>query len=78
MEPAVSMIRTVELTTFKLKMHSCEEVINANSGIDAWLLPQEEFVSRRIAERDDLYLVRSVASTDSTVHQRTELTLGST
>jgi hypothetical protein len=47
------MIQTVELTTFRLKKHSCEEFINANSGTDAWLIQQEEFISRRIAERDD-------------------------
>jgi hypothetical protein len=47
------MIQTVELTTFRLKKRSCEEFINANSGIDAGLIQQEEFISRRIAERDD-------------------------
>jgi hypothetical protein len=43
----------VELTTFRLKKHSCEEFINANRGIDAWLIQPEEFISRRIAELDD-------------------------
>jgi hypothetical protein len=47
------MIPTVGLTRFRLKKQSCEEFINAYSGIDAWLIQQEEFISRRIAERDD-------------------------
>jgi hypothetical protein len=43
----------VELKTFRLKKHSSEEFINANSGIDAWLIQPEEFISRRITELDD-------------------------
>lgn len=47
------MIQTVELTTFRLNKHSCEEFIDTNGGIDAWLIQQEQFISRRTAERDD-------------------------
>jgi hypothetical protein len=47
------MTEAIEVTTFKLKGHSCKEFVTANADIDAWLKRQRGFRSRRIAERDD-------------------------
>ena len=47
------MTEAVEVTTFKLKRHSCTAFVVANADIDAWLKRQPGFLSRRIAERDD-------------------------
>ena len=43
----------VEVTTFRLNGCSCAEFVAANAEVDAWLLRQPGFRSRRIAERDD-------------------------
>jgi len=43
----------IEITTFKLRGHSCEAFILANADVDAWLKRQPGFRSRRIAERED-------------------------
>ncbi|HEY5746203.1 MAG TPA: hypothetical protein VIU12_09025 [Chryseolinea sp.] len=43
----------IEITTFKLRGHSCEAFIAANEEVDAWLKRQPGFRSRRIAERKD-------------------------
>jgi hypothetical protein len=47
------MTEAIEVTTFKLKGHSCKDFVAANADIDAWLKRQPGFQSRRIAERDD-------------------------
>lgn len=49
-------MQSLEVTTFEL--HSGLTVAdfivaNANADVDAWLLKQTGFISRRIAERDD-------------------------
>lgn len=41
----------VEVTTFRLNGCSCAEFVAANADVDAWLLRQPGFRSRRIAER---------------------------
>jgi hypothetical protein len=47
------MTEAIEITTFKLRRHSCSEFVAANAEIDDWLRRQRGFRSRRIAERDD-------------------------
>ncbi|MBN9222229.1 MAG: hypothetical protein J0I79_30185 [Mesorhizobium sp.] len=47
------MTEAIEVTTFKLRGQSCAQFVAANADIDAWLLRQPGFLSRRIAERDD-------------------------
>ena len=47
------MAEALEITTFRLKGHSCADFIAANADIDAWLRQLPGFISRRIAERDD-------------------------
>ena len=47
------MSEAIEVTTFRLKGHSCGEFIAANAEIDGWLQRQPGFRSRRIAERYD-------------------------
>ena len=48
------MTEAIEVTTFKLtKGETIETFIAANADVDAWLLRQPGFVSRRIALRDD-------------------------
>jgi hypothetical protein len=47
-------MQALEVTTFKLSPGlTVEAFILANTDVDAWLLKQPGFVSRRIAERDD-------------------------
>jgi hypothetical protein len=47
-------MQALEVTTFKLGPGlTVEAFILANTDVDAWLLKQPGFVSRRIAERDD-------------------------
>lgn len=46
-------MEAIEVTTFRLNGHSCQEFIAANADIDAWLKRQPGFRSRRIVERDD-------------------------
>jgi biotin carboxylase len=43
----------LEITTFKLKGHTCKEFITANADIDEWLKAQPGFQSRWIAEQVD-------------------------
>lgn len=48
------MTEAVEITTFRLaKGVTMQGFIDANEDIDAWLLEQSGFVSRRICQRDD-------------------------
>jgi hypothetical protein len=47
------MTEAIEVTTFRLSGHSCQEFVAANAEIDDWLKRQPGFQSRRIAERDD-------------------------
>lgn len=47
-------MQALEVTTFKLRSGlTVADFITANTDVDAWLLKQPGFVSRRIAERDD-------------------------
>jgi len=41
----------VEMTTFKLKAHTCEQFIAANQEIDDFLKRQPGFISRRIFQQ---------------------------
>jgi hypothetical protein len=44
----------IEVTTFKLRSGlMVADFILANTDVDAWLLRQPGFISRRIAQRDD-------------------------
>lgn len=60
-------VQAIEVTTFKLKRGmAMEEFLAANADVDAWLLKQPGFVSRRIAQRDhggivDVLIWNSVA-----------------
>jgi hypothetical protein len=48
------MTEAVEITTFRLaKGLKMRDFIDANRDIDAWLMDQPGFVSRRICQRDD-------------------------
>jgi hypothetical protein len=48
------MTEAVEITTFRLAAGlSMKRFIKANEDIDAWLLEQPGFVSRRICQRED-------------------------
>lgn len=52
------MSEAIEITTFRLtKGVSCADFIAANADVDSWLAVQPGFRSRRIAERDDAYIV---------------------
>ena len=52
------MTEAVEITTFCLAAGlTMERFIKANRDIDAWLVDQPGFVSRRICQRDDYYVV---------------------
>jgi len=47
-------MQAIEVTTFKLNQRlTIEDFLVTNTDIDAWLLQQPGFVSRRIAQRDD-------------------------
>ena len=47
-------MEAIEVTTFKLSRGlTMADFIAANIDVDAWLLNQPGFVSRRIAQRDD-------------------------
>jgi hypothetical protein len=47
-------MQAIEVTTFRLKRGlTIEDFLTANTDVDAWLLKQPGFVSRRIAQRDD-------------------------
>ena len=47
-------MQAIEVTTFKLNQRlTIEDFLVANTDVDAWLLQQLGFVSRRIAQRDD-------------------------
>lgn len=47
-------MEAIEVTTFKLNRGlTVEDFIAANADVDAWLLRQPGFLSRRIAQRDD-------------------------
>ena len=47
-------MQAIEVTTFKLKRGlTIEDFLTVNTDVDAWLLKQPGFVSRRIAQRDD-------------------------
>ena len=48
-----AMTEAIEITSFRLNGCSCKEFIKANAEVDAWLIRQPGFRSRRIAERDD-------------------------
>ncbi len=52
------MTEAVEVTTFRLAAGlKMKDFIAANQDIDAWLLKQPGFVSRRICQRDDGYVL---------------------
>ena len=52
------MTEAVEITTFRLaKGVTMQGFITANEDIDAWLRKQPGFVSRRICQRDDGYVL---------------------
>lgn len=47
-------MEAIEVTTFKLSPGlTVGDFILANTDVDAWLLNQPGFISRRIAQRDD-------------------------
>jgi hypothetical protein len=47
-------MQAIEVTTFKLRPGlTMADFVTANADVDAWLLKQPGFVSRRIAERSD-------------------------
>lgn len=47
-------MQAIEVTTFNLQRGlKIEDFLVANTYVDAWLLKQPGFVSRRIAQRDD-------------------------
>lgn len=48
------MTDAVEITTFHLASgHTLKSFIDANADVDAWLVRQQHFVSRRILQRPD-------------------------
>ena len=48
------MTEAVEITTFRLAVGlTMQDFIDANQDIDAWLVDQPGFVSRRICKRED-------------------------
>jgi hypothetical protein len=52
------MTQAVEITTFRLAAGlTMKRFIAANRDIDAWLVEQPGFVSRRICRREDGYVV---------------------
>jgi hypothetical protein len=52
------MPRAIEITTFRLQPElSTTDFIAANADIDPWLETQPGFVSRRICEREDGYII---------------------
>jgi hypothetical protein len=52
------MNEAVEITTFRLvKSVTMQGFVKANRDIDAWLLQQPGFVSRRICQREDGHVV---------------------
>jgi hypothetical protein len=53
MQPDKNKQQGMEITTFKLRDHSCAAFIAANTAIDNWLKRQPGFQMRRIAERPD-------------------------
>jgi hypothetical protein len=47
-------MQAIEVTTFKLQRGlTIADFLVANTDVDAWLLKQPGFISRRIAQRDD-------------------------
>lgn len=47
-------MEAIEVTTFKLSRGlSVADFIAANTDVDAWLLKQPGFITRRIAQRSD-------------------------
>jgi hypothetical protein len=48
-----AMKEAIEITSFRLNGCTFKEFIKANAEVDAWLIRQPGFRSRRIAERDD-------------------------
>ena len=47
-------MQAIEVTTFNLQGSlTIEDFLLANADVDAWLLKQPGFISRRIAQRDD-------------------------
>jgi hypothetical protein len=51
-------MQAIEVTTFKLQRGlMTEDFLLANTDVDAWLLKQPGFISRRIAQRDDGVIV---------------------
>lgn len=47
-------MEAIEITTFRLTNDlTVADFISANADVDAWLLKQPGFISRRIAERSD-------------------------
>jgi hypothetical protein len=47
-------MQAIEVTTFKLQPGlTGADFVLTNSDVDAWLLKQPGFISRRLAERDD-------------------------
>jgi len=52
------MTEAVEITTFRLADGlTMADFIAANEDVDAWLRAQPGFISRRMCERDDGYVV---------------------
>lgn len=52
------MTEAVEITTFRLADGlTMADFIAANADVEAWLREQPGFISRRICERDDGYVV---------------------
>lgn len=52
------MTEAVEITTFRLAAGlTMADFIAANEDVDAWLREQPGFISRRMCERDDGYVV---------------------
>lgn len=63
----------MEITTFALKGHTCKAFIKANADIDAFLLWQPGFRSRRIFEQNglivDMLVWGSVAQGTKAMHR---------
>jgi len=75
------MTDAVEITTFHLASgHTLKSFIEANADVDAWLVRQPNFVSRRILQRPDgeivdlLVWTSKAAGVDGAERLVTELT----
>lgn len=72
----VNMIEAIEITTFQLvRNKTLSDFIAANADVDAWLLQQKGFKSRRIAQGTDGVVVDMLIWTTADAAHRAATTL---